>query len=67
MKGLSSNALKNSGHKENIELQHNIFVGMQERKNKRPDRIIWLDPLYSGNIATVIGRKVFHIPRQTFS
>ena len=67
MKGLSSNALKNSGHKENIELQHNIFVGMQERKNKRPDIIIWLNPLYSGNIATVIGKKVFHIPRQTFS
>ena len=67
MKDLSSNALKNSGHKENIELQHNIFVGMQERKNKRLDRIIWLNPLYSGNIATVIGKKVFHIPRQTFS
>ena len=68
-KDLYNNALENSGYKQNIKFQHNVFVKVQKRKSKRGRQIKWFFPPYSCSIATDIGKKFFlllgkHFPKR---
>ena len=58
-KGLYNNVLKNSGYKQNIKFQHNVFVEAQKRKSNRGRKIIWFNPPYRCSVATDIGKKFF--------
>ena len=67
-KNLYNNALKNSGYKQNIRFQHNIFIEVQKRKSNRGRKIIWFNPPYSCSVATDICKKSFllldkHFPK----
>ena len=67
-KYLYNNALKNSGYKQNIRLQHNLFVKAQNRQSNRGRKIVWFNPPYSCSVGTDIGKKFFllldkHFPK----
>ena len=53
-KDLYNNSLTNSGYKQNIKFQHNVFAEAQKRKSNRGRKIIWFNPPYSWNLATGI-------------
>ena len=59
--------MKNSGYKQNIKFQRNVFIEAQKRKSNRGRKIIWFNPRYS-SVATGIGKKFFllldkHFPK----
>ena len=58
----------NSGYKQNIRFQHNVFAEAQKRKSNRGRKIIWFNPPYSCSVATDMGKKFFllldkHFPK----
>ena len=65
-KDFYNNALENSGHKQNIELQHYVFAKVQKSINNRGRKIIFFNPPFGCNVTTNIRKKVFLIARQKF-
>ena len=58
-KDLYNNALKNSGYKQNVKFQNNVFVEVQKRKNNRGRKIVWFNAPYICSVATNIGKNFF--------
>ena len=71
-KNIYDNASRNSGYKQNIKFQHNVFVEVQKRKSNRGRKTICFSLSYSRSVATNTDKKFFllldkHLPKNTNS
>ena len=71
-KNIYDNASRKCVYKQNIKLQHNVFVEVQKRKSNRGRKTTCFSLSYSCSVATNINKKFFslqdkHLPKNTNS